>query len=143
MNFIQKILSIITTRFFHHEKHEVASERLSSKVVSKTRIPYPYTKFKELENKLVADSISGRLDIETSNTITHCSNDVYYTSRVYDVTIRVDYPDFGGTFTYIFINGIDVSNRPFREFDRMRVVIAVRDRVDTPSTESSQSLYWM
>jgi hypothetical protein len=99
--------------------------------------PYEFTDLKDLELRIMADAMRGLLPIETRMVTTEVSIDQHVTVLNRDIHIRVDHAFIGGTFSFIWVQGMDLSQAKVTEFDYQRVITAILERKDVPTTSVS------
>jgi hypothetical protein len=105
------------------------------------RIPrverYTFSSLKDLELQIVNDAMSGLLQVMSYTEPTQFSVDHHTKVLNRDIKIQVDHAHIGGTFSFIWVQGQELSYSRVEEFDYRRVITAILTRKDVPTTTHS------
>jgi hypothetical protein len=89
-----------------------------------------------LEDRIVEDIVSGRLRFRGYVVDGWSSSDTHYDCLNADIKARVDHANIGGTFSFLYVGGVDYSFG--RDgVDYLRVVRAIASGADPRKTETS------
>lgn len=103
------------------------------------RIPtrYDLSNPKAAENAIVADALSGRAKYIKWVTHGMMSTDHHARNILGRVKVRVDDACIGGSFTFVYVNGVDMSYGSVKDFDYHRVATAILQGIDRPTKSPS------
>lgn len=88
---------------------------------------------KAAENAIVADALSGRAKYIKWVVPGAMSTDTHAWNILGRVKVRVDDASIGGTFTFVYVNGVDMSYQAINVFDYQRVATAILAGIDRPT----------
>lgn len=94
---------------------------------------YVYKDLKDLENQILEEVRQEKLKMVKYSSL-HWACTEYYTRVVgRDIVIRIDHATSmpgGGTFSFIYVDGMDLSTKCEKEFDYSRVIRAINSGRD-------------